>query len=205
MRSIVKFFTACPQMNVCISVRTQLSVKLEQMLTWISHPYSVEFLRSTQSESGLPPGELHVKIGCPLILPAEPGPHPRSLQWDADGAASNDKSSLGSAPHRRGSRWRDCAHSRIGLNPSAASTGFTFKLRRHQFPVRLAFAMSINKAQGQSVKYVGLDLRSSVFTHGQLYVAFSRATSGHRIKVVLSPTAQSPVTKNIVYPEVLLD
>ncbi len=94
---------------------------------------------------------------------------------------------------------------RIGLNPSAASTGFTFKLRRHQFPVRLAFAMSINKAQGQSVKYVGLDLRSSVFTHGQLYVAFSRATSGHRIKVVLSPTAQSPVTKNIVYPEVLLD
>ena len=30
--------------------------------------------------------------------------------------------------------------------------------------------MSINKSQGQSVNYVGLDLWNAVFTHGQLYV-----------------------------------
>ena len=39
-------------------------------------------------------------------------------------------------------------------------------LRRKQFPIKVAFAMTINKAQGQSVKYVGLDLQTPVFLHG---------------------------------------
>jgi ATP-dependent exoDNAse (exonuclease V) alpha subunit len=68
----------------------------------------------------------------------------------------------------------------------------------------LAFSISINKAQGQSVVHVGLDLRESVFTHGQLYVAFSRATSRHRVKVLLDADAPEGLTKNIVYPEALL-
>ena len=45
----------------------------------------------------------------------------------------------------------------------------SFKFTRKQFPVRLCFAMTINKSQGQSVKHVELDLLSSVFTHGQFY------------------------------------
>ena len=84
---------------------------------------------------------------------------------------------------------------------------FTFLLRRRQFPVRLAFAMTINKAQGQSMKYVGIDLRTPVFSHAQLYVAFSRATSSEHVRTLLSAddSGSSGVTKNIVYPEVLLD
>jgi ATP-dependent exoDNAse (exonuclease V) alpha subunit len=42
---------------------------------------------------------------------------------------------------------------------------------RHQFPVKLVFTMTINKAQGQSLEEVGVDLQEAVFTHGQLYVA----------------------------------
>ncbi|KNZ75904.1 hypothetical protein J132_00917 [Termitomyces sp. J132] len=38
--------------------------------------------------------------------------------------------------------------------------------------------MTINKSQGQSVKHVGLDLLSGVFSHGQLYVALSQCTLG---------------------------
>ncbi|XP_073532421.1 uncharacterized protein [Phyllobates terribilis] len=49
-----------------------------------------------------------------------------------------------------------------------------FDFKRLQFPVRLAFPMSINKAQGQSLKVVGIDLQSPCFSHGQLYVACSR-------------------------------
>jgi ATP-dependent DNA helicase PIF1 len=58
-----------------------------------------------------------------------------------------------------------------------------FTLRRRQFPVRLAFAMTINKAQGQTLKMVGIFLPKPVFTHGQLYVAMSRIrcpTAGYR-------------------------
>jgi hypothetical protein len=63
--------------------------------------------------------------------------------------------------------------------------------------------MTINKSQGQSVKNVGLDLRVPVFSHGQLYVALSRCTSGNRIKALFPPTSEGTQTTNIVYPEVL--
>ena len=86
---------------------------------------------------------------------------------------------------------------------SNAETGFYFS--RHQFPVRLAFAMTINKAQGQSLVCIGLDGRSPVFIHGQFYVAISRATSKHGIKAIWDAQYETATTKNIVYPEVLLD
>jgi hypothetical protein len=65
--------------------------------------------------------------------------------------------------------------------------------------------MTINKSQGQSVKHVGLDLRTPVFSHGQFYVTISQVTSKHNIKAIWTVTNNDPVTKNIVYNEVLLD
>ena len=65
--------------------------------------------------------------------------------------------------------------------------------------------MTINKSQGQTLGHVGLDLRTPVFTHGQFYVAVSRVTSVHNIKAIWATNIDRPVTKNIVYKEVLLD
>ena len=90
---------------------------------------------------------------------------------------------------------------RITLTPSNET--LPIPLRRRQFPVRLAFAMTINKSQGQSVKHVGLDLRSAVFSHGQLYVALSRCTSANRIKILLPENCENRRTPNFVYKEVL--
>ena len=42
------------------------------------------------------------------------------------------------------------------------------------FAVCLAFAMTINKAQGQRYIKVGLYLCKTVLSHGKLYAAFSR-------------------------------
>ena len=64
--------------------------------------------------------------------------------------------------------------------------------------------MTINKSQWQSVKHVGLDLRSPVFTHGQFYVAVSRVTSRGNMKVIWNEKVAEASTKNIVYSEVLL-
>ena len=67
--------------------------------------------------------------------------------------------------------------------PSDSKLPFDFK--RKQFPVRPAFAMTINKSQGQTLQYVGLYLPDPVFSHGQLYVAFSRVAGFDKITVYL--------------------
>ncbi|GBM40237.1 hypothetical protein AVEN_183553-1 [Araneus ventricosus] len=60
----------------------------------------------------------------------------------------------------------------ITLSPS--DSNLPFQLQRRQFPIRLGFAITINKSQGQSQK--GLFFASaSIFTWN--VVAFSRATS----------------------------
>ena len=58
--------------------------------------------------------------------------------------------------------------------------------------------MTINKSQGQSVEHVGLDLRSSVFTHGQFYVGISRVTSVERIKAIWNEDQREAKTYNRV-------
>ncbi|GFT45399.1 ATP-dependent DNA helicase [Trichonephila clavipes] len=50
----------------------------------------------------------------------------------------------------------------------------TIQFKRIQFPLKLCFAMTINKSQGQSLGIAGIDLQTPCFSHGQLYVVCSR-------------------------------
>lgn len=52
-----------------------------------------------------------------------------------------------------------------------------FIQKTKQFPVKLAYAFTIHKAQGQTYDKVIIDLNSHIFAPGQLYVALSRARS----------------------------
>ena len=70
--------------------------------------------------------------------------------------------------------------------------------------------MTINKAQGQTFDKVGILLRRSCFSHGQLYVAFSRAGSldDIKIKVIQSKrqgcARNKTFTKNVVSASVIM-
>jgi ATP-dependent exoDNAse (exonuclease V) alpha subunit len=60
--------------------------------------------------------------------------------------------------------------------------------------------MTINKVQGQTMKIVSIYLPEPVFTHGQLYVALSRATHVNDISV-FCPNDRTMT--NVVYMELL--
>ena len=64
-----------------------------------------------------------------------------------------------------------------------------------QFPVKLAYAFTIHKAQGQTFDSVILDLNSHIFAPGQLYVALSRAKSLQGLYL----------TKPVTYSDIISD
>ena len=78
-------------------------------------------------------------------------------------------------------------------------TDMSFQFKRLQFPIRLASAITINKAQGQSLELCGLYLHTDCFSHGQLYVACSRVGNPDNLFIY----TENGTTKNIVYPQLL--
>ncbi|KNZ75011.1 ATP-dependent DNA helicase PIF1 [Termitomyces sp. J132] len=164
--------------------------------------YPMEYLNSLRASS-LPLAKLALKIGVPVMLL-------RNL--DTTKGLCNGTRMIVTHISTRVLRCRiisgdaKFAGSIVlipRINMDVSEEDLPIPLCRRQFPVRLAFAMTINKSQGQSVKHVGLDLRSGVFSHGQLYVALSRCTSGDHIKVILDLENTSRKTANIVYQEIL--
>ncbi|KAL0414287.1 UNVERIFIED_CONTAM: ATP-dependent DNA helicase PIF1 [Sesamum radiatum] len=81
-----------------------------------------------------------------------------------------------------------------------------FEMMRRQFPVRLSFALTINKSQGQTIPNDGIYLPDHVFSHGQLYVALSRGISERTTKVLVTKGKingiEGTYTRNVVFQEI---
>ncbi|MCO5590652.1 hypothetical protein L7F22_044625 [Adiantum nelumboides] len=146
--------------------------------------YSVEFLNGLNLGGGFLVHYLQMKLNAPIILL-------RNL--DPSRGLCNGTRLVCKAFHQRVLEAEivtgTCVGTRVFIPRICfiySGTQLPFVLGRWQFPVRLAFGMTINKSQGQSIAHLGLYLVTPVFTHGQLYVALSRACSAMRAKIVLS-------------------
>ncbi|CAI0448031.1 unnamed protein product [Linum tenue] len=146
--------------------------------------YPTEFLNSL-SFNGVPEHELQLKISTPVIL------------------LRNLNPSIGLCNGTRIMITQLGEHV-IGGDIIGGSYDKTLvAIPRRQFPVRLCYAMTINKSQGQSLDIVGVYLPKPVFSHGQLYVAVSRVRSADGLHILVDNDGEVPqsYTRNIVYNE----
>jgi len=166
----------------------------------------IEFLH-TLTPSGFPLHKLELKIGAPVMLLCNLDPTQGLYNGTRMILVSHTTRILRCRVLRQGNDGVDHADENIVLIPrmnlELKPEENPIPLKRRQFPVRLSFAMTINKAQGQSVKWVGLNLRTPVFSHGQLYVALSRCTHPDRVFAIFREDEEGTKTTNVVYTEVL--
>jgi hypothetical protein len=161
--------------------------------------YPDEFLHSL-NESGLPPHELRLTEGCPVMLTRNLNP--------AIGLCNGTRMMV-TRMHNNILQCKLTTGEKSGETVfiptiKLSSSEFPFKLHRKQFPIKPCFSMTISKSQGQTIDFLGLDFSDPVFSHGMAYVAFSRARAWEFIKVFVKPGKGNKI-KNIVWKEALLE
>ena len=166
--------------------------------------YNSEYLNSL-SPNGLPNHRLFIKQGMPLMLMRNLNPKMGLCNGTRLIFRKLHKNHLLECRIVGGEhKIRTVLIPRITLRPKDRE--FPFEWSRRQFPVRVAFAMTVNKSQGQTLQNVGVWLNDPCFAHGQLYVCMSRVASAKNLMFAIRQVDHysGNFTSNVVFKEVLV-
>ena len=129
-----------------------------------AHLYRTKFLNSV-SPSGMPHHKIGLKVGCPVMLLRNLDPqhgHSHGTKYILAHLHDNVIEAVVAVGAYQGNRLFIL---RIPIRPSEKS--FPFIMTWMQFPIRPCFAITSNKAQGQTLDKVGIYIDSHFFSHGQ--------------------------------------
>ena len=171
--------------------------------------YDSDFLNRINT-SGIPPHRLALKKNACIILIKNLNHEERHCNGTRYMIISVTKNLI-HARKLNGDSNSDIMIPRIP-NLTNDSSDFPIPFKRLQFPILCAYYLSFNRAQGQSLKKAGLYLPRSVFSHGHLYVGFSRCGDPDGVHVYADQeefenvrqhlTEGKTYTRNIVYKEI---
>jgi hypothetical protein len=169
----------------------------------------VEILNLIEGGS-LPPHQLDLKVGSPIMVLRNIDPAAGLCNGTRLVVTSLGTSTIEAVISTGPKKGDIVLIPRIKFIILATEGMCPVDFQRTQFPVRLSFAMTINKAQGQTLGSVGLYLPCHAFGHGQLYVALSRVRTPASLKLMISSDISKvedrdgKYTNNIVFREVFL-
>ena len=164
-----------------------------------AHIYPTEFLNTIDLQ-GIPPHYLELKVGAVIMLLRNLNPsegHVNGTRYVVQNLLPHviDATSI--------------SGSKIGVKIfipriwlSNKDPTLPFEMKRKQFPVKLSYSMTANKAQGQTLSKVGIYIARENFSHGQLYVAISRVGDGSCVRILFKKKNKFHV-KNVVFKEIL--
>ena len=124
--------------------------------------YPSEFL-NTLTPNGFPLHVLKLKIGCPVILLRNIDPAGGLCNGTRLVVRGFQRNTIDAEIMVGDHGGKRIFLPRIPLCPSDDEM-FPFQFKRKQFLVRLSFAMTVNKAQGQTIPHAGVYLPESVLS-----------------------------------------
>jgi hypothetical protein len=173
----------------------------------------VDMLNKT-NVSGLPPHELPLKVGASIILIRSLNPNKGFCNGTRCIIRQIKNNLLHASQLNASPNSPDILIPRIPMKSDQTKKNFV-PFTRRQYPILLAYYLTFNRSQGQTLDSVGLFLPCSVHTHGQFYTGTSRCGDPQKIYIYanqqefehLQPQLDpnKNYTKNIVWPELFDD
>ena len=157
--------------------------------------YSDEFIQSL-SLPGSPPAVLQLKVGARYMI---------LRNFDAQRSIINgvEVSLLAIRPFSLAVRLpsgKTAVIPRITFVIEPTVSGLPFTLIRRQFPLIPAYALTVHRVQGQTLRNLGLYVTGDMFCHGMLYTCLSRVGSWERVSVWCEDDSGPFELRNLVRP-----